>query len=471
MNQKGVKLLLDGQPIHGVLRLETDSATLSQPGTITLVENQIQVSFAIEPYSPLAATFQPGAAIQIEASEVEPVEISQKAVFNSRLGPVTLVQLGRPSMPTFRMGAPIECTFKPRFTLLDFIELDYWRRPTEVRAEIGGLAAWQHGGSITRSFHSELRESAEGFNQYVFSTREFLPFACKIKPLGASLQIEAVLSVNGEDGGSDITIGFHTSLKVSVGPKGSWTELLEVLDTFQNLVRLLSWENFSWGFLHCKFGIPTDIDDGFWESLGMEPPPEPLRAEQWTRTLTAHAKPQPTKSRSTFTFALPFSALTEDAVKKWFDLNHVYSEGLNQVNHLLDLPNVTAEVETLLLGAAIERLGYKSIETRISKTKANDAPTVDQFGEVGAEAVRLFPDSFGAWAETANRHYQSMKHLRHKQPSPGDLKRVNDRSILAIQLWIAKQLGATDEQLEQFARSSPRFDSQYSQIPDPAQLK
>ncbi|WP_141741406.1 hypothetical protein [Corynebacterium sp. HMSC05H05] len=471
MNQKGVKLLLDGQPIHGVLRLETDSATLSQPGTITLVENQIQVSFAIEPYSALAATFQPGTAIQIEDAEVEPVEISQKAVFNSRLGPVTLVQLGRPFMPTFRMGAPIECTFKPRFTLLDFIDLDHWRRPTEIRAEIGGLAAWQHGGSITRSFHSELRESAEGFNQYVFSTREFLPFMCNIKPLDASLQIETIPSVNGEDGGSDITIGFHTSLKVSVGPKGSWTELLEVLDTFQNLVRLLSWENFSWGFLHCKFGIPTDIDDGFWENLGMEPPPEPLRAEQWTRTLTAHTKPQPTKSRSMFTFALPFSALTEDAVNKWFDLNHVYAEGLNQVNHLLDLPNVTAEVETLLLGAAIERLGYKSIETKISKTKANDAPTVDQFGEVGAEAVRLFPDSFAAWAETANRHYQSMKHLRHEQPSPGDLKRVNDRSILAVQLWIAKQLGANDEHLRHFARSSPRFDSQYSRIPDPAQLK
>ena len=93
MNQNGVKLLLDGQPIHGVLRLETDSEPLNQPGTITLVENQIQVSFAIEPHSPLAATFQPGTAIQIEDAEVEPVEISQKAVFNSRLGPVTLVQL------------------------------------------------------------------------------------------------------------------------------------------------------------------------------------------------------------------------------------------------------------------------------------------------------------------------------------------------------------------------------------------
>ena len=137
----------------------------------------------------------------------------------------------------------------------------------------------------------------------------------------------------------------------------------------------------------------------------------------------------------------------------------------------MGLPNVTAEVETLLLGAAIERLGYKSIETRISKTKANNTPTVDQFGEVGAEAVRLFPDSFAAWAETANRHYQSMKHLRHEQPSLGDLKRVNDRSILAVQLWLAKQLGATDEHLEHFARSSPRFDSHYSLIPDPAQLK
>lgn len=66
-----------------------------------------------------------------------------------------------------------------------------------------------------------------------------------------------------------------------------------------------------------------------------------------------------------------------------------------------------------------------------------------------------------------------MKHLGRagEVPTVSDLARTDDLTVLVFQIWLAKNLGASDDRLSAHIRDSWRFSSDYSRIADPSEIR
>lgn len=468
MNQSGIELLLEGKPLGGVLRLRCEETVESVAGTIQLIENQVVLTFTVEPMSRLAATISRGHVLVVNGEEVLPLAFSQMAIFDSRLGSMTLIQLGEPEVLSHNLTHPLECRLRPRFTVLDRVDEPYWCRPTIAMAEIGGLAAWMHDGRVTRSGTLNCGEAVGGIKNCSLSYRDFGEKAFHFGDSSSTVTVRSHQTVNRSDNRDELAIRFRSVAIVEWTNETSWTQALETIDAIQELINLLTWSNQQWRFLHCKFGRPTEVDYEFWESTATSPPPE--LPEPWSRTLTARSRDDIQATSRELRFVMPMSELTDGSIDQWFRIREEYSEGLRLILQVIKSPTMAPEVRALQLGTGIERLGFRSLEAKTNSNKANVAFNVKRFEEIADEAVRLFPEAFEEWAVKANNNYQAMKHLKRKRPTVRELARTNDLTVLVVQIWLAKRLGASDSNLKTQILESWRFKSDYSPIPDPSEL-
>lgn len=470
MNQTGIDLLLDGEPIGGFLRLRSGREVESVPGTIQLVGNQVVVSCAVEQMTRLAATIMPGHMIVVGDDEIAPISHSQMATFDSRLGSATLIQLGNPEILTHTLTHPLEFRLRPRFTVLANIEEPYWRRPTKVFAEIGGLTAWIHGGRVVRSGSLNYDESGEGTGCWRLTFRDFEDQVFRFDNSGSTVTIRSSHAINRPDSRDELAVRFRTTVAVERTSETTWTQALDTIDAIQELINFLSWSSQKWGYLYCKFGLPTTVDNDFWNSIGTPPPPE--FPESWERTLTSRSRDDMEETTKSLEFVMPFDELKESSIDDWLQIRDEFAEGLRQVHQVIKSPAMTPEVRALQLGAGIERLGFVSLAAKTSAQKADRARAKKLFNEIAADAVRLLPEAFGQWSEKANHNYQSMKHLGREGevPTVGELARTNDLTVLVFQIWLAKKLGVSDDYLKLQIQESWRYKSDYSRIADPSEL-
>lgn len=471
MNQSGIDLLLSGHSIGGFLRLRCDEEIESVPGTIQLIDNQVVVSLIIEPMTPLAATLMPGHMLVLNGEEIVPVDYSQMATFDSRLGGATLIQLGHPEILSHTLGYPLECRLVPRFTVLAHIDEPYWRRPTVVMAEVGGLAAWMHGGRVVRSGSLNYEENADDTNRWRLTFRDFDNRVFPFDNSSSTVTISSSHEIDRPNSSDELSVRFRATATIERPNEITWTEAIDTIDAIQELINLLSWSDQKWGHLHCKFGLPTAVDNDHWNSIGTPSPPE--LPESWIRTLTLRSRDASEEATKRLEFVMPFNELKENSIGDWLRIRAEYGKGLRQVLQVIESPSMTPEVRALQLGAGIELLGFRSLANKTDFKKADKARAKKLFDEIAAEAVRMLPDTFGQWAETANHNYQSMKHLGRKGevPTVGELARTNDLTVLVFQIWLAKKLGASDDNLREQIRESWRYSSDYSRVADPTEIR
>lgn len=471
MNQTGIDLLLDGEPLGGVLRLMCEERIESVAGTIQFIDNQVVVNFTVEPMSRLAATLLPGHVMVLDEEEVAPLRFSQTAIFESRLGSLTLIQLGVAQVLTHTLTHPLECRLRPRFTVLAHVGEPYWRRPTTVMAEVGGLTAWMHDGRVTRSGSLNNDERDGGLQNWSLTFHDFDDQVFWFDDSTSTVAIRSLKEINRTDSRDELTVRFRTVVIIERPNESTWTQAMDTVDAIQELVNFLSWSNQQWSYLHCKFGVPTTVDKDYWDSIDFPPPPE--IPESWKRTLTSRSNDECEATTKELAFVMPFNELKESSIDDWIQIRDEFEEGLRQILQVIQSPSMTPEVRALQLGAGIERLGFRSLAAKTDADKADRARAKKLFNEIGSEAVRLFPEVFGSWSESANHNYQSMKHLGRagEVPTVGDLARTNDLTVLVFQIWLAKKLGASDERLRAHIRDSWRFSSDYSRIADPSEIR
>lgn len=470
MNQSGIDLLLSGHSIGGILRLRCGEEVESVPGTIQLIDNQVVVSLIVEPMTPLAATLMPGHMLVLNDEEVAPVVYSQMAIFDSRLGRATLIQLGHPEILAHTPMYPLECRLAPRFTVLARIDEPYWRRPTVVMAEIGGLAAWMHGGRVVRSGSLSYEENGGDTNSWRLTFRDFDNRVFPFDNSSSTVTISSSHEIKRPDSSDELSVQFRATAIIERPNETTWTESIDTIDAVQELINFLSWSDQRWGHLHCKFGLPTAVDNDFWNSIGTPLPPE--LPESWERTLTSRSRDASEQTTKRLEFAMPFEELRENSIDDWLRIRAEFGKGLRQVLQVIKSPSMTPEVRALQLGAGIELLGFRSLADKTDSNKADGARAKRLFNEIAAEAVRILPGTFGQWAENANHNYQSMKHLGRKGevPTVGELARTNDLTVLVFQIWLAKKLGASDDHLKEQISGSWRSSSDYSRVADPSEL-
>lgn len=425
MNESGIDLLLDGEPIGGVLRFPCGAEEERVSGTIQLIRNQVVVSFTSDPMTPLAAALMPGHKLVLNGEEIVPLSASQMAFFDSRLGSITLIHLGSPEILPHTLTYPVEFRLRPRFTVLASIEEPYWRRPTMVMAEIGGLAAWMHGGRVTRSGSLKYEPTVDDTNHCLLSFRDFAESTFQFDDSISTVTLRQLHALSRSDSRDELAIRFRSTAIIERSSETTWTQALDTIDAVQELVNFLSWSNQDWSFLHCKFGIPTTVDNDYWDSIGVPPPPE--FDERWSRTLTVRSREDHPATKN-LEFIMPFDELTKSSIDIWFQLRDEFGEGLRQMLQVVKAPSMTPEVRALQLGAGVERLGFRSLAAKSNSKKADRVAAKKLFREIAAEAVRLLPEAFGAWSENANNNYQFMKHLGRDgvAPTVGELARTND---------------------------------------------
>lgn len=136
----------------------------------------------------------------------------------------------------------------------------------------------------------------------------------------------------------------------------------------------------------------------------------------------------------------------------------------------IENPKMAPEVKALQLGAGIEALGFKLKEETSSTSTADNQKAFQIFRLVGVTAKNLLLDLFEGWSDEANSVYQAMKHLNRVLPETGEIARINSLSELAIQAWLADELGASEATIKSFLKERASQLPTYTRIKDPSEI-
>ena len=444
-----------GESLGGTLLLEMSGSQVSMGGWIEWEGPKLIIKVSVDPSSEVYADFLNGFAISENGNLRTPREIGDPVYFRSRLGDVTVLQLGKPFLETFTIGFPIEVKFYPRFVLFDLVPAQQARIPCRAKAQIGGLTHWLHDSYVTRSI--DLATTDEGLDspylEVTLRTRDFKPFEFGVD--GATVEMSSMAVPERDRTRDALMISFHSMVEIDFDQVVKWNDFVETLLHVQDLVNLLCWRGLSPSLFHVKFR--GEVSCG---------------SQAWTRVVNANfERSEDTDADRRYSFVMPFQRLNSEALSIWFMKRAEYAHAMGLFSQVIMAPQMSHEVRALQLGAGIEALGFKILAREIGEEKADKKRAVNFFRRVAQDAKRIFPDDFQNWAVIANENYQAMKHMKRTRPSPGLVAEINDRSTLVIQIWLASTLGASDEEIRQYVEGSPRFTSAYAKMPDPSDLQ
>ena len=454
---KGVNCLINKLPsdesLGGSLELELSGSQISIGGWMEWEGSRATIKLIVDPESQLYADFLPKFAISVNGRYRRPREIGSLAYFRSRVGNMTLLQMGEPFLKAFTVGQPIEAKFYPRFVLFDYVHSDDVRTPSCAKAQIGGLTQWSHGSYVTRPL--DLSTTADGDSPYLevaLRTRDFKPVEYCLD--GVTIEISSVVVPERDKNTDALAVVFHSMVEVNFNRKGKWSDFVETMLHLQDLVNLLSWRSFAPSLLHVAF-------EGY-ESSGHP---------SWIRVFNSNFEgPENANIANRYRFAMPIERLSSEVLSVWLMKRAEHAHALELILQVVRAPQMSYEVQALQLGAGIEAIGYKLFSREVGEERADKKRAVALFRRVSEDARRIFPAEFKDWATNANENYQAMKHMSRARPSPGLVAEINDRSTLAIQIWIASTLGANDDEIREYVEASRRLTSTYARVPDPSEL-
>lgn len=450
------RTLVRGEAVGGVLDLYAGEESYALPGSISIRDGRVKVRVTVDLDSPLYSTFLPGMGVVIDGVIAHPLRLEQFGRFRSRFNSITLVQLGDPFPLGHRLGSPPEIEFEPRLTFFDRVDGLDWRKPIAAKFTADGLTEWMHDSYVTRSVEIDRTVLGKGISELALKTRDFDPINLALKNSEMSTEIASEVELQRYDEEDAVKLRFFSNFSLFRDCM-SWNETLKFARFFQELLEINCWTDLQSSNLRVK--LPhAGHDDG--QSGWIK-----VRHKGW-REPSAR-----TATERRYNFIFPFGSLTGDSLDKWFTIREKYSHAFELFLQVLHSDLVSPEVQALELGAAFESLGYRIIAETFSKRRANNTNAEEFFNLVGGEALRLAPESFEGWAQKANDQYQAMKHLRRSLPPTEEIARVNDRSTLVFQVWLARQLGATDEAVESYIAGSSRARSSYARLPDPSELE
>ncbi|MGC2864236.1 reverse gyrase [Corynebacterium glutamicum] len=477
MHEEYLEQLIAGEPLSGVLRTIEGTSNFRIPGYLSLdLDGQVVLKLILDEDSPIRAGIDKTTLTVVNGQPVPSQEIPQVCFFESIGGILTLIQTGSPFRSRHVLGRPIEFNFSPQYVVAGTLTENYWKTPAVLRAEIGGLAQWMHDAHISRSISLNTeKDKRTGHEKVRLETIDFPPFRYKINAPKAdqTFTIRPLKEHFRSRDTDEIGIRFRSVVEIKSNSASTWEEFLHSLNRFQDLVNLLSWRSFAPSNLEGAFFQNTDNNLAFWEQLRIKPPPPPTPEGPWLRIFKNRFPAtfgSPRKRQST-EFILPFADFNEESLTKWIQLREEKSHPLELFLQVINQPQMAPSVKALQLGAGLESLGFKIKEAKTSKKKADKLHARQLFELVAEPALRIFTDEFETWATDANDAYQAMKHLSRKLALTSEIAEINDRTSLVVQIWLASELGASDDSIKAYVQEQPRLRSRYAKIPDPSFLQ
>lgn len=445
------------KPLGGILRIVAGEELMHLPSALAVKDGQVVLSVVVDCDSPLYPTFNPGMAISEGNGFLQTLQLGETALFESRLGPISLVQMGKPVALSHNLGMPVEVEFRPRLAFLGDVLGRKWRHPAAVQIEIAGLADWMHDSFVTRSVFTERGEQNDDQSEILIRMRDYNRKLFELQQSDLLLAVESELEPEHERETDVVALKFHSTVSLALPSKTTWYEALENLRSFQELIQLLSWKPVKGHRLRAKITKSERESDG--------------EIPHWMQVLSREFPfHRPVSAMGDhLDFILPFKSLTGEMIDRWYLIRDRHSAAMRHFLSVLQTTEMSPEVRSLQLGAGFEILGSQLSQTD-NLVEDGFKGAVRYFLRVGSHARFLFPDQFDGWAIDANKNYQSMKHLNRSRPTIGALARNNDLSTLAFQIWLARELGVEDDEIIRYARSTSRLGSEYVKLPDPSSL-
>lgn len=477
MNRGYLKHLRQGGQLSGFLTWSVGDDTHTVPGVIVLEESrQIVIRLILHSWSPIKLGFDAGICVNGRGEEIEATPIPEVCVFQSPGGALTLIQARRSQGFTEVMGNPVEVPIRPRYVIPSHIEPPYWKHPVELRAEIGGLEDWVSSGALGRSI-SMIRDT-ESFSSKDKIILEFFDhraqtFSSRAQGTALRLKINPLSETFRGELGEEIGIRFRFALEVSSQTgKLNWANAQKEIQNFQELLMLMAWKPFAATNLQGRFGQNDNQDKHFWESIGFPAPPKEPLVSDWIDIFNSNFLVSQASSygRSSNSYIVPFSEFGQSMVDEWGSLRQTKYHAIQLFVQTITTPQMAPEVKALQLGAGIESLGFKLQEENTSTKSADRKSAFQLFSLVGTPVTELFPKTFATWAKDANDIYQAMKHLNRQLPDTGEIARINYLSVLAIQAWLASELGASKSAIKSYLNQRLTSAPTYSQIDDPSEI-
>lgn len=477
MNSSYLDKLIQGMSLGGFLEPHQDGSDFKSPGYVNLEQNgQLAVRLIEEESSPMVVASCSNEQFLHDDIQIKPPHLPKVWRFRSVGGDLTLIQTDDPQIPTQVPGMPAEIVISPRYAVSELLEGNFWEKPIEMRAEIGGLSHWMHDSIVTRPIRVNLeKNTVRALETLTVKITDYADTSFNISDgselpqLNIRTEKECIRAVDADE----IVIRFKAMVEVVSSSGLTWSEAIETLQEVQELVNLLSWHSFRSHNLEGRFRQETASLFELFQEAGFSQSENMISdVGSWAKIFNrqfpiAASSPE---SKQQHNFILPFTDFDEQRLKHWLKLRREKAHSFGLFKRVLDEPRMSPPVKALQLGAGLESLGYKLKETETSKRQANSTKAEELFRIVATSAQQIFPNSFDEWPKQANDVYQAMKHLRRTLPALGEIARINDRTTLVLQIWLADQLGASPESIRKYVSEQTRYRSKYVKIPDPSEL-
>lgn len=228
-------------------------------------------------------------------------------------------------------------------------------------------------------------------------------------------------------------------LETMVTKAQSWDEHLQVHAALLDLVSIAAWRPFGFSVVEVQ---RADEERG---------------GRAWLEVAT-HRLPKHEEWDKEPRFLFPYHEVAPQGVERWLSLRRDYGRVVGPLLNILRSDEPWSHASLVQSGISLEMLGY--LVDTIKNHGANLNGRSQMNFKVGLQVIlddmvtKPFSDTAG-WIDRAYAAYMGAKHPDRAEPDSLDMLNALRENLLVLRFWIALQLGAKPETLDDRVRTEP----------------
>jgi hypothetical protein len=297
-----------------------------------------------------------------------------------------------------------------------------------MRTEISGLSDWLGLSGVDVQVERDAKGRAQSIS--IASRRgEHIALSRRL-----NLSAEATWRERFVTDGSGIEA--PAQVKTQVTRAKPWDDHADLHRAFLGLVEISAWDRIGFRSMHVRRD-----DDPERAAAGNVIGPRWSLVRSYERD--HQEAPEPSDPRR---FLFRYADVGATGVREWLSVRKVFQRGVQQMHAMLHQPGMFLEVQQANVGAALEAIGYilalEAGKSPTSSSRESYAARLERLRELIPERV-LDQD----WPERSRAAFMAAKHVDAPAPPLDVQVRAVGENILAYRYWLARRLGATDQQL------------------------
>lgn len=303
-----------------------------------------------------------------------------------------------------------------------------------VRSEVTGLREWLGVESFEEDFDFESR-------------------VLTIKAAsGEPIEVNSLLSLRpswdiSRDGHESTTIKNIVFCESRSSDPSSWEDLMGTHRGMRDLLVLSRWVAETCTILQAQHDAdPLKTLDGA------------EHGEQWRTVIEPQSDPSSSRPRGRRPHLVEYADLGPNGIALWLSLRDRFQRALDPIISDRFISEVSPVTHMAQVGPGLEALGFLIMQTKdgMSAAEANRKPLRARLDRILREIDDVVPFDGSDWAAGMAEAYNGIKHANRDLPTELELLNRWRESVLAVRVWVARELGVKVEDIRSRLERDPQ---------------